>query len=141
VTLGPFVGRQEEMRFLASQLELTRRNGRLALVVGEAGIGKSRLLQEFAARGRRRAEFLVGRGSPLSTSIPFSILVEALESRLRRLPAARLLEIAGRRLPDLAYLLPSFAVALGRAEAAPHITPRYTGGGCRIESTPLSLRR
>jgi tetratricopeptide (TPR) repeat protein len=119
VTALPFVGRQEELRFLTREIPRAGRNGRLVLVVGEAGIGKSRLLQEFAARVGRRADFLTGRGSPASTPIPFSVLVEALESRLRKLPAARLHELGGRRLSDLAHLLPSAALALRSAPTAP----------------------
>lgn len=91
----------------------------MVLVVGEAGIGKSRLLQEFAARERRHAHCLAGRGSPMSTSLPFSVLVEALESRLRRLPATRLQELTGPRLSDLAHLLPSAAFALGGVKDPP----------------------
>ncbi|HEY7704570.1 MAG TPA: adenylate/guanylate cyclase domain-containing protein, partial [Acidimicrobiia bacterium] len=46
---GPFIGRQEELRLLKDQLAAVGREkrGRLISVVGEAGIGKSRLLWEF----------------------------------------------------------------------------------------------
>ncbi|MDQ6774196.1 MAG: ATP-binding protein, partial [Candidatus Dormibacteraeota bacterium] len=119
MTAGFFVGRQGEMRSLTRELERARRIGRMVLVVGEAGIGKSRLLEEFAARERRHAHCLAGRGSPMSTSLPFSVLVEALESRLRRLPATRLQELSGSRLSDLAHLLPSAAFALGGVKDPP----------------------
>jgi DNA-binding CsgD family transcriptional regulator/tetratricopeptide (TPR) repeat protein len=119
VTPAPFVGRQVEMRCLGRELGRLGRLGRFVLVLGEAGIGKSRLLQEFATREQRRAQFLAGRGSPVSTAIPFSVLAEALESRLRVLPAARLQELAGSRLQDVAHMLPSAALALGGATAAP----------------------
>ncbi len=89
------------------------------IVIGEPGIGKSRLLQEFAARQRRRADFLVGRGSPASTAIPFSVLAEALESRLRRWPVDKLRGLAEQRLPDLAHLLPSVDLAFGRGKDTP----------------------
>ncbi|MEP7104876.1 MAG: AAA family ATPase, partial [Chloroflexota bacterium] len=115
----PFVGRQEEMRFLTRELQRARRGARLALVIGEAGIGKSRFLHEFSRRERRHADFLAGRGSPASTAIPFSILAEALESRLRGLPAETLHQLAGKRLPDLAHLLPSASLALDDGAKAP----------------------
>jgi len=119
VSLAPFVGRQPELSALSRELELANRGGRLALVVGEAGIGKTRLLLEFSTRERRRARFLAGRGSPVSTSMPFSVLIEALESMLRTLPASRLVELAGARLPDLAQLLPSASLATGRVSRDP----------------------
>jgi DNA-binding CsgD family transcriptional regulator/tetratricopeptide (TPR) repeat protein len=115
----PFVGREAELRFLADELERSRQGSRMVIVVGEPGVGKSRLLREFASRERRRADFLLGRGSPASTAIPFSLLVEAIESRLRRLPVDEIRGLAGERLPDLAHLLPSVRLAFVEAEATP----------------------
>ncbi len=49
--LTPFVGRDDEMRLLSRRWELAREgSGQLVLITGEAGIGKSRLVQEFRDR-------------------------------------------------------------------------------------------
>jgi class 3 adenylate cyclase/tetratricopeptide (TPR) repeat protein len=49
-SLTPFVGRKDEMRLLLSRWERAREGrGQLALVMGEPGIGKSRLIEEFRA--------------------------------------------------------------------------------------------
>jgi predicted ATPase len=46
--LTPFVGREEELRLILSRWEVVREGeGRLILIMGEAGIGKSRLVQRF----------------------------------------------------------------------------------------------
>jgi class 3 adenylate cyclase/tetratricopeptide (TPR) repeat protein len=46
--LTPFVGREDELRLLKSRWErVLDGEGQVALIVGEAGIGKSRLLQRF----------------------------------------------------------------------------------------------
>jgi class 3 adenylate cyclase len=46
--LTPFVGREDELRSLVSRWERVRDGeGQVALIIGEAGIGKSRLLQRF----------------------------------------------------------------------------------------------
>src|SRR5215467_12675792 len=46
--LTPFVGRQDELRLLMSCWERAREGeGQVVTIVGEAGIGKSRLVQEF----------------------------------------------------------------------------------------------
>jgi class 3 adenylate cyclase/tetratricopeptide (TPR) repeat protein len=51
--LTPFVGRDEELRILLSRWERVRQgDGQAALVIGEAGIGKSRLVAEFHDRIR-----------------------------------------------------------------------------------------
>ena len=49
--LTPFVGREEELVLLARRWERARAGeGQLVLVVGEPGLGKSRLIEEFHAR-------------------------------------------------------------------------------------------
>jgi class 3 adenylate cyclase len=50
-SLTPFVGREEELGLLARRWERARAgDGQLALIVGEPGLGKSRLIEEFHAR-------------------------------------------------------------------------------------------
>jgi hypothetical protein len=49
----PFVGREEEMAILMRRWERARQGeGQLVLIVGEPGIGKSRLIEEFHGRLR-----------------------------------------------------------------------------------------
>jgi class 3 adenylate cyclase len=49
-TLTPFVGREEELSVLARRWESARTGeGQLVLIVGEPGLGKSRLVEEFHA--------------------------------------------------------------------------------------------
>ena len=46
--LTPFVGREDELRLLMNRWESTLNGeGQVALIIGEAGIGKSRLVQRF----------------------------------------------------------------------------------------------
>ena len=54
--LTPLVGREEEIAMLMRRWEQARQgNGQLVLIVGEPGIGKSRLIEEFHARVRDTA--------------------------------------------------------------------------------------
>ena len=49
--LTPLVGREEELDLLSRRWERARKGeGQLALIVGEPGLGKSRLIEEFRAR-------------------------------------------------------------------------------------------
>ena len=51
--LTPLVGRDEEIAMLMRRWERARQgDGQLVLIVGEPGIGKSRLIEEFHARLR-----------------------------------------------------------------------------------------
>lgn len=107
---NPFVGRSGELAELSSLLNSRTAGAGMVVITGEPGIGKTRLLAEFERR-HQSVLFLVGRGSPMSAALPFSTLVEALESHLRRLPPSTVLELAGTRAPTLTTVLPSLAFA------------------------------
>jgi class 3 adenylate cyclase/tetratricopeptide (TPR) repeat protein len=63
---SPLVGRGRELRLLAAALEraITQVEPQTVLVVGEPGIGKTRLTEEFSARARGRATVLRGACLP-----------------------------------------------------------------------------
>lgn len=77
-----FVGRDAELRTLKSAFEAAL-DGRptLQLLVGEPGIGKTRLAQELSLHARLRgARVLFGRCSEAEGSPPYLPFIEALES-------------------------------------------------------------
>jgi class 3 adenylate cyclase/tetratricopeptide (TPR) repeat protein len=82
--LTPFVGRERERATLADHLESARTGaGRITVLIGEAGVGKSRLLYEIreaaAASGFR---VLVGRCEAYGGTTPFAPFVEAAHEAL-----------------------------------------------------------
>jgi class 3 adenylate cyclase/tetratricopeptide (TPR) repeat protein len=70
---APLVGRQDTLAQLEWALEraLTEKNCRLVSILGEPGIGKSRLAHEFVARLGERATVLRGRCLPYGEGITF----------------------------------------------------------------------
>ena len=78
-----FVGRDEQLSDLHGALRRAAagRPG-LLLVAGEAGVGKSRLIGQFAEQARRaRALVAVGGAAPLTGgALPYTPLVQALQS-------------------------------------------------------------
>ena len=70
---GEFVGRQRELSQLRHALDdAQRRHGQILLVTGEAGIGKTRLAQEFAAiAASGSVTVLWGRCVQSETSPPY----------------------------------------------------------------------
>lgn len=80
--LSPFVGRGDELGLL-HKLLATAAAGRSQLVgiMGESGIGKSRLLLEFRDNLQRRdATFIEGRCLAYSRSVPYLPILEILRS-------------------------------------------------------------
>ncbi len=75
LTEPSFVGRHEELAKLEGELERTRAEpGRLVIVEGESGGGKSRLLEEFTARAvQHHAWVLQGQGVDQAAQRPFQL--------------------------------------------------------------------
>lgn len=105
---GAFVGREQVIEDLCDLLAW-RHETRVGMVVvgGEAGVGKTRLLEEFAARASEQGAVVLrgGRGAQGDqfTSGPFAV---ALEDHAAGLPGAGRAEL-GRRYPALARFVPS----------------------------------
>jgi DNA-binding CsgD family transcriptional regulator len=111
------VGRDEEVGLLGDALAAARAGaGAAVFLVGEAGIGKTRLARETAVLARRlNLAVHVGRAMDAASPAPFRPLTEALMSAVRRCG-----------LPDGADLDP-FRGALGR------LVPEWRGAGSTAE--------
>ena len=77
---SPMVGRDRELTQLSSALReaLESRRCQLVTIVGEAGVGKSRLIDEFVRSLDGEASFLGGRCLPYGDGITFWPLAEAV---------------------------------------------------------------
>jgi class 3 adenylate cyclase/tetratricopeptide (TPR) repeat protein len=78
--LTPFVGREEELWLLLSRWERTREGeGHLALIMGEPGIGKSRLVAEFHDCLRDTPHiWMESAGEQIFENTPFHAIIEML---------------------------------------------------------------
>jgi class 3 adenylate cyclase/tetratricopeptide (TPR) repeat protein/type II secretory pathway predicted ATPase ExeA len=76
----PFVGREAEMTRLSGTLQdaIDQRGARFVTVVGDAGVGKSRLIREFAASASEHARLVRGRCLPYGDGITFWPLAEVV---------------------------------------------------------------
>jgi DNA-binding NarL/FixJ family response regulator len=81
------VGREVELDHLLRAVPAARAGaGGSAFVVGEAGIGKTRLLGEVAAEGRQLGVAVLSGRAPVTTPVAFSVIAEALRSWIRVQP-------------------------------------------------------
>jgi class 3 adenylate cyclase len=106
---SPYVGRDREMGLLADALDRARSgSGALALIAGEPGIGKTRLVDEFCRGAMREhgAVVLVGgcHDGDVLANAPF---VEALAGWARGEDPAEMRELLGPEGPVLARLAPA----------------------------------
>lgn len=80
---APLVGRTEALQELRrSWTRAAAGQGCMALITGEAGVGKSRLLQHFIAQLPPRSLALVAAGQPGAKSLPYGLIIQAIRSRL-----------------------------------------------------------
>jgi DNA-binding NtrC family response regulator/predicted ATPase len=78
---APFVGREMQLATLRSRWDEARRGrGQLVAVIGEPGIGKSRLLHELrSAIGVGAMTYLEGRGESYAAGIPYYAVIDLLK--------------------------------------------------------------
>jgi tetratricopeptide (TPR) repeat protein len=122
----PFVGRDREIGMLAGLIQECAAEpvAQAAIVLGAAGLGKSRLRHELGRRARDvlpGLEVWIGRGDPMSAGSPFGMLGQAvrraagvidgepLEVRRTKLRARVGRHVAAREVPRVAEFIAELA--------------------------------
>jgi DNA-binding SARP family transcriptional activator len=109
----PLVGRSRQMEIMLKRYQIDARRGYLLVLLGEPGIGKTRLADNFLAFAQKQgAKIMSARCFPGEKNLAYSIFTDAFQSlawtdalldRLRQLPQTTLRE-AARLVPALASL-------------------------------------
>lgn len=123
----PLVGREPEFAALLKRLaDAGRGNGGVALIAGEPGIGKTRLLAELAARARADGwTVLAGRAYEGEGMPPYLPFVEALQPYIRAGSPQTLRAQLGRGAPEVALLVPEVRDCWPDLPASPPVSPDY----------------
>ncbi len=122
--LSPFTGREAERRQLQSALDHTLAgHGQVVALVGEPGIGKSRLFREFIADARAECLVLEASGLPHGRSSPYLPVIALLRDYFHIVAAdeegarrRKLADLVAGLDPALEDTLPYLYHLLGAAE-------------------------
>jgi predicted ATPase len=119
------VGRLREMEILDRALRATQNSaGGCVLLVGEAGIGKSRLAAELDDRAIS-VHFLILQGycSEQDNSFPYAPWIDALRAFLARRNATEASDLLGTFAPELVKLLPELSLILPSVQPVSPLDP------------------
>jgi predicted ATPase/DNA-binding SARP family transcriptional activator len=107
---SPFVGREDAVGWLREQWsEAGRRSGRLAVIAGEAGIGKTRLASEFARAAREDGAAVLFGHCQEEVLISYQPFVEAFGRYAATTSPEVLRDQVGAHGGELARLVPELA--------------------------------
>jgi len=113
------VGRDEELAQLMGYLEdACQGSGRLVIVDGEVGIGKTRLVQELMDSAGPEVQFLIGRCYESEVMLPYQPLVEAIRNYLPVLDLDALqiskvwLGEMSKLVPELGEIVPTLPTSI-----------------------------
>ncbi|MCH9017246.1 MAG: AAA family ATPase [Chloroflexi bacterium] len=120
-----FVGRQRELATLKSALEdAVAGRGRVVMLAGEPGIGKTRLVEELASYATATgSQVLWGRCYEDSGAPPYWPWIEVTRARVRDFDASQLLEQMGPGAAHIAEIVPEVRVKLPGLAAPPELEP------------------
>ncbi len=121
LTVEQFVGRRRELAALQSALENTLSGqGRLVMLLGEPGIGKTRTAQEFATyAGLRDVTVLWGRCYENMGTPPYWPWVQAIRAYVRDQGAAQVRSEMGIGAGDIAEIVPGLREILPDFKPSP----------------------
>jgi predicted ATPase/class 3 adenylate cyclase len=108
----PFVARGPERARVLRAVERAREGaGALLLLVGEAGVGKTRLVEEAAAEARRLGlRVLIGHCVDQQGAPPYLPIIEHIEEAARQVAPDSLRRALGENAPEIAKLMPELRV-------------------------------
>jgi DNA-binding SARP family transcriptional activator/DNA-binding CsgD family transcriptional regulator len=120
----PFVGRSAEVEALRGLwARSASEGGRVALISGEAGSGKTRLVREFAHETADDGVLVLYGAADAVVGTPYQPFVESLDFLVRVIDPGTLKESLGTGGGELARLLPDLPQRVGPLPAPPRGDP------------------
>ena len=117
----PLIDRQEEMGALRTAFDKAAQgNGGLVFIVGEAGIGKTRLADELTGHARKKGfTVMTGRCHRREGNAPYTPWAELTRNFVRGSSPRDLVRLVGSQGSELAKLVPEISEKIGPVTVAP----------------------
>jgi DNA-binding NarL/FixJ family response regulator len=125
VSSPTLIGREAQLALLTDLLTLAcSGQSRIALIAGEAGIGKSRLVAEIKARaGLLGGQIVQGRCFEQERALPYAPLIDLLRTFCLGRSADELAHACGSTAVELTKISPDLAAALPHLRPTPTLEP------------------
>ncbi len=122
---GVFVSREQELGELKAALDgAMEGRGRLAMLVGEPGIGKTRTAQELSSYAQGRgAQVYWGKCYEESGAPPYWPWVQAIRDYVQQAPSSQLQSEMGPSTADIATIVPDIEAKLPGLPPPPALEP------------------
>src|SRR5215211_3535619 len=112
------IGRENDLRLLDRlMMQSCEKNGQIALIVGEAGIGKSRLVREIKVRAPQGTVILEGQCYQTDLALPYAPLLDLFRNLQATHASEEIARVMGSSASQLVKLFPDLAIYL------PHLIP------------------
>src|SRR6202158_4851004 len=119
------VGRSAELALLSRTIDEAEKGaGGSVFLVGEGGIGKTRLATAAADRAAKRGwSVAVGRAYTVETGVPYALFSDALLPLVRKLDPATLSVLSRGGAADFGYMFPNLGTSTDRDRASAGADP------------------
>ncbi|HEX2993922.1 MAG TPA: AAA family ATPase, partial [Anaerolineales bacterium] len=119
------IGRENDLQLLDRLIARAEAgNGQFALISGEAGIGKSRLVKEAKARRSKGALVLEGNCFQTESALPYAPLLDLFRNFFAVRSSGEIAQTMQSSAPQLVKLFPELTAHLPHLSAAPSPDPR-----------------
>ena len=114
-----FIGRENDLQLLDRLLMQSRgRSGQIALISGEAGIGKSRLVREAKVRAPEGTVILEGHCFQTESALPYAPLPDLFRNFFATHSSTEIVRAMESSAPQLVKLFPELTIHLSHLTSA-----------------------
>ena len=119
------IGRENDLQLLDRLMMQSReKHGQIALIAGEAGIGKSRLVSEIKGRAPQGTVILEGQCFQTDSALPYAPLLDLFRNFFATHARDEIARVLAASAPQLVKLFPDLAVDLPHPVPAPDPDPK-----------------